>query len=427
MASTNLASDYSIVADGTLAPKGPAYRALVFNNQSFISSEAALKVLEFADNGLPIFVIGSFPNVTIGSLGADVVTSVATTLANHESVTFVSESETLSEVLAKEDVKSRVSVVTGGSDLYSFWRATESEDFVFLYNRGGKDAFTLTFEAANRVPYRLNSWTGEQAEVVVYERSKSGLSFTVELSEQQTAVFAFVNPGDSSDIHVVSHSENVDMVNRGRNGGLVAYLKDENEASLTLSNSDEIQIGGANCSTEHYSPITLGPWALTIESWVPGPDKNNSSSVIETLELGSREDLVDWTQIEGLEEVSGVGIYTTVFTLPKDFFEDAQSTALLINFGPVLNTLRAWVNDNQLPPVDTASAEVDISEFLSEGSNSIRVEVASSLFNAVKARKDWIQSVGQPPRFPEAYDAEPHPFGLIGPVTIRRLRRVLVE
>jgi hypothetical protein len=53
--------------------------------------------------------------------------------------------------------------------------------------------------------------------------------------------------------------------------------------------------------------------------------------------------------------------------------------------------------------------------------------VASNLFNAVKARVDWVKTLGLPPFFPHLYAVDFKPFGLIGPVALRVLRRIPIE
>lgn len=414
------------MADGVLAPDGPSYRALVFNNQAYISPDAALKVLEFADNGLPIVVVGNLPNATIGSLGENIMSITMTSLASHDNVHFAPQSESLAELFTYLGVKPRVTVQSRNASLYSVWRSTHSEDFVFFYIKGKTDTFKLTFEISDdKFPYVLDAWTGEQSEVIVYERTEGGLSISITISAQQTIIVAFV-PG-SIEPHVTSHSANIEKVERGPSGDLVVFINNEQQASLTLSNSKTIEIDGSQHSINTNRLIELGPWNFTLESWIPHPDEIHSRSVIETIYLGPQTELTEWSSIDGLKDVSGVGIYTTDFMLPTNYFHDADQTTVLIHFGPILNTIRAWVNGKQLPPIDIANAQVGVSDFLFQERNVIRIEVASNLFNAVKARKDWIQSLGQRPLFPENYEVDSQPFGLLGPVVLKQLRKVVVK
>ena len=86
------------------------------------------------------------------------------------------------------------------------------------------------------------------------------------------------------------------------------------------------------------------------------------------------------------------------------------------------------MNDELLPPVDIADAELDVTNFIVPGENTIRVEVSSTLFNAVKARWGSLFTAGMPVMFEEAYkDAPEQKYGLIGPVSLRVLRKVVVD
>ncbi|KAK6844021.1 hypothetical protein PG987_004881 [Apiospora arundinis] len=170
---------------------------------------------------------------------------------------------------------------------------------------------------------------------------------------------------------------------------------------------------------ENLSP-SLDSWNLTVTSYVPA--SNESTAVaFEHLQRSVRP-LKPWTEIEGLASVGGVGEYTTAF----DFPYDPNEYGAHISFGPVKDTLRAWVNDQQLPPIDVADARVDIADFVRQGSNTLRVNVTSSLFNAVKARLDTILISGAPlslvnPVYESAPLAE---FGLIGPVILQPVQRL---
>lgn len=78
--------------------------------------------------------------------------------------------------------------------------------------------------------------------------------------------------------------------------------------------------------------------------------------------------------------------------------------------------------------MDNANAEVDISEFLVLGKNKLRVEISSTLFNAAKMRASSLLSGGLPIMDTEPYDlAELQEHGLVGPVTLKTLRKAVVK
>lgn len=95
---------------------------------------------------------------------------------------------------------------------------------------------------------------------------------------------------------------------------------------------------------------------------------------------------------------------------------------------PYLCFIRAWVNERQLPPLDLNDAVSDVTEYLVDGRNSVRVEVTSSLFSAVKARgSEALKSASLGPRNPDLITGPDfEEFGLIGPVVCKVLSRVTV-
>ncbi|KAL2283891.1 hypothetical protein FJTKL_09646 [Diaporthe vaccinii] len=138
-----------------------------------------------------------------------------------------------------------------------------------------------------------------------------------------------------------------------------------------------------------------------------------NQSAVETIEVGTLQKLLPWSEIPQLAQASGVGTYETSFGFAAGAGGNATADglALRLSFGPVRNTIRAWVNGRQLPPLDLTDAVSDVTEYLVDGRNSVRVEVTSSLG---PRNPDLITG----PDFDE--------FGLVGPVVGQVLRRVTV-
>ncbi|KAM6504798.1 hypothetical protein FSOLCH5_015288 [Fusarium solani] len=428
LAPSNLASHKATVSDKLLAPDGPAYRALVFWNQTYISPEASEKVLKFAKQGLPILVHGGLPNTTIGTAGQQIVTQNMASLLKFPNVKVVEGSKSLAVALQALGVEPRVSVESKKSlgNLYSVWRSTKNTELVYLYNRGSAASYELTFNVdKNKIPFNLNAWTGEQHPLLSYKRTRAGITVSVTLKEMQTAVLAFETRKEVA--YMTSHSANVERLQLGQNNDIVALINDTKCATLTRSDGKKVNVRGLD-DVKALAKLNVGPWDLTLQSWVPSSNTSDSHSTIETLRLGSQSTLVPWSKIPAAQNASGIGIYTATFTLHRSTFLKSDQMAILIDFGPVLNTLRAWVNGKELPAVDITDAVADISNFVVEGENTVKVEVSSTLFNAVKARVDWVKNMGSGPSVPDFYNAADwQPYGLVGPVYVRTLRKVIVN
>ncbi|SCO30892.1 uncharacterized protein FFMR_02093 [Fusarium fujikuroi] len=411
----NFGSKNLKVSDKILDSAGAGYRALILNQQKFITAEASQKLVELADAGLPIVVIGSLPSTTIGSKGQDV----------YSTIVFVKSADHLLNALGKLSVKPRVTMGSDAAkDLYTVWRSDKGAEYLLLVNKGSSATFEITAEVdQGRVPYKLDAWTGKQTAMTSFKHSSGKISFQISLEQGQTAIIAFTS--GKSKTSIVSQSDNVFQTSYGSDGkeGISVILGDYNAASLTLSNGQTKKIPTASGSEKKNALNTdIGNWNLTLESWVPGPDEAKSASVKNVMKLGTQTTLKPWSEISGAQNVSGVGTYTATFNVTRVPSKDSVTA---LQFGPVLNTIRAWVNDKQLPAIDIYDAQVDVSDYLVKGTNKIRVQVASTLFNAVKARVDYVKANGIGLAAPILYtstDWQKH--GLIGPVSIKSLRKV---
>ncbi|CVK84497.1 uncharacterized protein FPRN_01978 [Fusarium proliferatum] len=423
----NFGSKNFKVSNKILDSTGAGYRALILNQQKFITAEASQKLVELADAGLPIVVIGSLPSTTIGSKGQDVVSKNISKLkaSKYSTIVFVKSADHLLNALGKLSVKPRVTMGSDAAkDLFTVWRSDKGAEYLLLVNKGSSATFEITSEVdQGRVPYKLDAWTGKQTAMASFKRSSGKIRFQISLEQGQTAIIAFTS--GKSKTSIISQSDNVIQTSYGSDGkeGISVILGDDNAASLTLSNGQTKKIPAASGREKKNAlNIDIGNWNLTLESWAPGPDEAKSASVKKVMKLGTQTTLKPWSEISGAQNVSGVGTYTATFNVTR---VPSKDSITVLQFGPVLNTFRAWVNDKQLPAINIYDAQVDVSDYLVKGTNTIRVEVASTLFNAVKARVDYVKANGIGPAAPILYtSADWQKHGLIGPVFIKSLRKV---
>ncbi|MEW2491634.1 hypothetical protein [Streptomyces sp. NPDC048411] len=91
--------------------------------------------------------------------------------------------------------------------------------------------------------------------------------------------------------------------------------------------------------------------------------------------------LLPWSQITGLEDVSGVGTYRATFTPGREWTE---GTGARLELGEVCDTFRIRVNGHALPPADQVTRVVDLGSRLRHGPNTIEVELATTLLNRLR-------------------------------------------
>ena len=410
------------VEEGILAPSRSSYRALVFANTTAISGYTVKAITAYAEKGLPVFFVGGVPSACRGVNACpdgEPAVLLQGLMRDHPNLHEVPSAEDLPDAFSNAGVVPRVSFASAPDNWYSTWRRANdsSEDYVFVFNAGqAASTYSISFEVdPARVPSVLDAWTGKRTTVLEYEQTENGIVIPVSLQPNQTRIYVFSKPpaGGAPSFHIKSSSGALEGLSVSREGVVEAQVS--GPANLILSDGSPVDMDAKPLAAQG-----LDSWNLTVTSYVPA--SNESTAVaFEHLQRSVRP-LKPWTEIEGLASVGGVGEYTTTF----DFPYDPNEYGAHISFGPVKDTLRAWVNDQQLPSIDVADARVDIADFVRQGSNTLRVNVTSSLFNAVKARVDTILISGVPlslvnPVYESAPLAE---FGLIGPVILQPVQRI---
>ncbi|SEH01104.1 alpha-L-rhamnosidase [Nonomuraea solani] len=179
----------------------------------------------------------------------------------------------------------------------------------------------------------------------------------------------------------------------------------------------------------------LPDWTVAVESWDAGDleviteDRGlgyvtrevRPTTAITRLD-GGRGPLRPWTDLPEVgPEVSGVGEYTTTFTLDT---APVTGERYVLDLGSTAGGLGSvQVNGDEAQGFDTSRPRVDVTAALRAGDNTVTVRVASSLNNRLLARGyyDSIPDVlsqiaggGEPQR------TAAHDHGLLGPVRLLR-------
>ncbi|MDO6439652.1 glycosyl hydrolase [Cyclobacterium sp. 1_MG-2023] len=112
-------------------------------------------------------------------------------------------------------------------------------------------------------------------------------------------------------------------------------------------------------------------WALTFKSGGPVLPQN--------LELAS---LKPWTALDGetYSDFSGQAIYESDFMLDK-FDRNAK---YILSLGKVMESAKVWVNGKEVGYAFSIPFRLDVSEFVKEGENNVKVEVANLMANHVR-------------------------------------------
>ncbi|KAK1227081.1 hypothetical protein PQX77_009914 [Marasmius sp. AFHP31] len=389
------------VSRGRLAIEGPAYKAFVLSRIQNVTLDAAEKLVEFAEDGLPIVIAGGVP---VGIPGFDAegtqnkrVNELFQQLTALPGVRVVDDEDAVPGALESLGVFPAARIDPPSASLYTIRRDKNSPvSHFFLYNQDEVSInVTLTLEASG-TPFIFDAWSGDITPVAIWNATyEEHITIPgVQLAANQTILFAvtsedsFEGVVSAPSVHVSSADSGVFAL--GSSSGVEIRSFTEGTKEVVLSNGQRRMV---NLSLEGETERELTGWQLNITAWTPPADLNQVDSVLvphPVIDLSQRG-LVPWDELDGHANTSGVGTYTTTFEWAHT---ENSSVGVQLDFGVVVHTLKAWLNGEVLPTADLTRPVVDITSFVREGTNVLRVDVASTLLNAVNAASQ-VRSLGQ--------------------------------
>ncbi|GAA4615160.1 hypothetical protein GCM10023195_66620 [Actinoallomurus liliacearum] len=374
--------------DGTLFGDSSAYHAVLLNDQTTMPVDTAQKLLQLAQRGLPVVIVGDLPSSTPGAHDAAAqdarLKSLVAQLVKQRGVVRVASEADVPTALKGLKVTPALTPQDDSGAILDVRRHAGSTDYYYLYNQTNTaTAQTLTL-TGDGVPYRLNTWTGEITPITNYTSGHGKITVPVQLNGNNAEIIA-VTPRHDGTFNGAP----------GRSG----------TASTTSTTAGTPK------------PVALGDWSLSVESWEPGAsdlpgDTAHKKLGSVTLKAGSDGRLPAWSAITldngyavNLKDVSGTGTYTTHVTL-GDEWKGVSGASL--DLGTPVDTVAVNVNGHDLPPLDQADLRhVEVGKYLRTGQNTIIVRVASTLLNAVRVAPNT-----------GASSRTPMDYGLFGPLTL---------
>ncbi|KAK7029418.1 ubiquitin-specific protease ubp1 [Paramarasmius palmivorus] len=409
--------------NGRLAPEGPAYKALVLNHERNTTIDAAQRFVDYAENGLPIILVDLVPD---GIPGFDVdgtrsaeVQSLMDKLVTLPSVRVVEGEAAVLGTLASMGVIPSASIDPPSLSFYSVRRDDgPSTSHFFLYNRGsspinGTVTLVPGFEGT---PFVLDPWAGRVDPVFVWDATADGIVIPgVSLAANQSLLLTVTSEATFEGVsvppaHIISTESNVFTTSISSQSSSVAYSRVAKHARSTSRSKGE-------------SVRELDGWQLNITKWTSPEDLSRVKSVLVPMPpINLTDGLVPWDQLEGYADTSGVGTYVTTFEW--DHTRDGPVGAKL-DFGVVVHTLKAWLNGVQITTADPTHPVVDISEYLIQGTNIIRVDAASTLLNVVNSAPK-VETLGEVRILHNPPVPNQH-YGLVEPVRLIPFARSVIE
>ena len=388
----------AVVADGELFPETASYKAIIFDNEKVLPLATVQKLVEYAEAGLPMVFVGGMPT-TIGEYEGSIADDDAAqaefdaaieALAANACVVVADEYAQVPQLLNELGVYPDASYAQ--SDIMTVHRTAEGVDYYFLGNQTAlvneETRWQNTIGAAADVtlqgsgkPYELDLWTGEIIPIAEYTANEDGsITIHVELEANDSRAFAI-----ATDDWYTGEAENA--VHAAISDAEYLYNA---EGKLTLRAAEAgdyaVQLSDGEVFTASVEAVPaaqkLENWHLQFINYVPVADEetywNVDKEIVYDADIGKLQSFNALEDLEGCETMSGVGVYTTTIA-----WDASAASGAYLDLGVVKDLYRLYVNDVEVPGANPLDTTFDIGAYLKDGENTIRVEAASNLYNAV--------------------------------------------
>ncbi len=351
------------VNNGLLCPHGPAYQAILLADQVMLPTASAEKLLELAQAGLPVIFVGKTPEMATGAFTSNEdVQSVLEKMKACENIAFVSDPEAAVARLQTWGIKARAAY--SQAKVESICRQDESGTYYFFYN-GGEETRLKAVLSGSGKPVMLDAWTGKEIPLS-YEETAHGIAVTLPLAHRDSAMVALLP--DAAEAKSVCYGE--DIILNSFDTTVISWGPDADAAIPTQSKKMVLALGVQPAGRWDELPVTDAQLA----------------------EL----------DVDGMNHVSGQGIYKAEFALPA-----CDGAVLSVETGDCM-VVGGTVNGQPLPSVNQRSGKVDLTGLVREGENALEMTIATTLINRLRIAHPLFDGKGglpAPPAAPEGADA----------------------
>ncbi|CAH0025578.1 unnamed protein product [Clonostachys rhizophaga] len=420
----NYKLDTAVVEDKIFAPERQQFKILILRILDFMTVPGARRLAEYAKAGLPIIFEGGVPTRMWNAhqCHADIVNKTMYEIAELDNVHIVSEEVGLANTMASLGIEP-LTKVSANTTWYTVWREDTKNDvdYVWVYNEA-ESLSTGTIEfLSTKIPYQYDIWTGERTPVVVYEQTETRTIIPFTFQGNQTTIIAF-HPEPLVDVprvHLTSAPDNVLSVSTSKEA--ISVKVGSIGESLQIMASDDSE---HNIDATEAEPFELEEWDLVVEHWDPPEDFNDAHiTAVKSNSTHKLSSLVSWREIDGLEDASGRGHYSTKFDWPPT---SGEVDGAFIDVGRIVQTLTMFVNGEQLPPLDPSHGRADIGSYLLKGENEVTIVIATTLINRLRPIWYDMRFSGTVPT-PEDRTPPAQDYGLRAPVVITPYKETLIE
>ena len=392
----SLASKAAGAVKGRLFGDGPAYRALVIDNQTTMPEDAAVAIVKAAKGGVAVVVVGDAPSQTPGlkdaaKRDASVAKDMAK-LLRMKNVVQVASADDVAKALISLGTKPSASF-GNPSPLLTVRRAVKGgADIWWVFNPTGSDVTATGRFDTTGVPYQLDLWNGTTQAVGNWAVEHGHVKMPITLPAHATTAFTFKH--QSAPLHMIATDAQEalyvghDLVVRDTQGG---------RKSVTLSRGKAVTVDLGTVP----APIAVDAWHLDVDE--TSPDGHIAHSIDLT-------GLKDWRDIPELQSAVGSSTYTATVNVPAELL--TANRDVLLDLGTVAGAMQLSVNGTLVTNQTTPGGRWSVKGLLHAGGNTISVRLDTSLLNRMAQIQpfSFMLFMGQP--------LLPNASGLIGPVRL---------
>ncbi|KAF4466478.1 hypothetical protein FALBO_6661 [Fusarium albosuccineum] len=394
------------VRSAKFSSKEAAYKAMVIKTE-VMDVDTAQLLLTYARAGLPIVIVGTLPSYTFSYSNnprqeKGNLSSILSQLRTLKTVRTVENTSSVPSTLKELGVTPSVEYISGQNQTLTTLRRTKGSGYLYwIYNAGDDDFKGLVNLEGEDQPYQINLFNGKVTPLASFTTS-NGYT-TIEVSVTSNGVEA-IYLGDKNPFEADPVSKPLLSTTCGsyvRNGAV--YIASNMTCTATTAAKKTITLSVPKDLPSATSPST---WQLSIEDWAPADVNETGLDYSDTIKTNLKPvkltELTPWNKIEGIENASGIGKYTTKVSLGKH----VKNTRVLMDVGNVEGSWSLKINGKAVSDIDWFGKPTDVTEYVEDGDNDIEITVATTLWN--KLRTTWPAIYG-------SLDAQN--IGLLGPVT----------
>jgi len=270
-------------------------------------------------------------------------------------------------------------------------RRIEGAEVYFLMNCGNQFDGEVQFSETGLVPEIWDADTGKKTVCGQWRLHDGKVRVKTRLGHLESAVVVFAK---GEKVLHAQECEGADII-REEDGGLYALIPGNKMCRVLLSDGSV-----RNLRAKMPQEINLD------DGWTLYASDSDGVGVKGKAQIRLQK-LKSWRQISEIRNYSGTGSYRIAFDVSSEMLRDDLLVEL--DIGKVYEVAEVWLNGKRVGVSWYPPYRVDITGHLKRGRNELRVDVANILKNYLSSQE---------------YS---HPSGLLGPVKIRGISKVLLN